>query len=223
MAKNRIEFWLVDSAGTYFQLPVNPEAIDYSNPYGINTLTIASLGEVSIPGERGLKQISFSSFFPRDYNPSYCEYEGFMAPSEWFSHIQTWRYARKPIRLIITGTNINIEMYISEFDVQPEKAGAPGDIYYSMTFIEHRNFSAKSIKTTTTGKTVASIKVATASKVATAPKSKTYTVSVGDTLFKIAKAQYGDGSKWKTIYDANKSVIGKNHDVIKAGQKLVIP
>lgn len=223
MAKNNVEFWLVNSAGTYFQLPVNPEEISYSNPYGINTLNIASLGEVSIPGERGLKQISFGSFFPRDYNSSYCEYEGFMSPREWFSHIQTWRYTREPIRLIITGTNINLPMYISEFDVVPERAGEPGDMYYTLTLIEHRPFSAKSIKKVETAKATAPVVKSTERPAPKKSEIKTHTVAKGDTLYKISKSFYGDGSKWRTIYDANKSVIGKNPNLIRPGQKLVIP
>lgn len=53
--------------------------------------------------------------------------------------------------------------------------------------------------------------------------SKTYTVLKGDTLWKISKKFYGEGSKWKKIYDENKKTIGNNPDIIKTGQKLVIP
>lgn len=223
MAKNRIGFWLVDSANTYHQLPVNPESIDYSNPYGINTLSIASLGEIALPGERGLKQITFSSFFPRDYNPSYCEYDGFMDPFSWFSHIQTWRYKREPIRLVITGTPISLPMFISEFNVQPENAGSPGDMYFTITFVEYRPFKAEAIQAPTT-KLTAKASTKPSSRPPTAKSTpKTYTVKKGDSLSLISKKVYGDMTKWKTIYNANKSVIGKNPDVIKAGQKLVIP
>ena len=52
---------------------------------------------------------------------------------------------------------------------------------------------------------------------------KTYTVAKGDTLWKISKKFYRDGSKWKKIYDENKKTIGNNPDIIKTGQKLVIP
>lgn len=51
---------------------------------------------------------------------------------------------------------------------------------------------------------------------------RTYTVKKGDTLASIAKFYYGNGNKWTTIYNANKSLI-KNANVIKIGWKLVIP
>lgn len=54
------------------------------------------------------------------------------------------------------------------------------------------------------------------------PKSKTHTVSRGDTLWGIAAKYYGDGSKWRRIYDANKDKIG-HPDLIFPGQKFLIP
>jgi len=50
----------------------------------------------------------------------------------------------------------------------------------------------------------------------------TYTVQSGDSLSKIAKAQYGDASQWKRIYEANKDKI-KNPDLIYPGQEFTIP
>ncbi|MFF8371527.1 transglycosylase family protein [Streptomyces lydicus] len=44
-----------------------------------------------------------------------------------------------------------------------------------------------------------------------------YTVKAGDTLAKIAKAH---GTNWKSVYEANKSVIGGNPNLIFPGQKL---
>jgi nucleoid-associated protein YgaU len=49
-----------------------------------------------------------------------------------------------------------------------------------------------------------------------------YTVQSGDTLWDIAKKFYGNGTDWTKIYDANKSVIGDNPDLIKPGQVLTI-
>ncbi|WP_030262242.1 transglycosylase family protein [Streptomyces violens] len=46
-----------------------------------------------------------------------------------------------------------------------------------------------------------------------------YTVKSGDTLGKIAKAH---GKNWKTVYEANKSTVGGNPDLIFPGQKLSI-
>ena len=51
---------------------------------------------------------------------------------------------------------------------------------------------------------------------------KTYIVVKGDSLSKIAKREYGDANKWRTIYEANNDLI-KDPDLIYPGQELKIP
>jgi nucleoid-associated protein YgaU len=57
---------------------------------------------------------------------------------------------------------------------------------------------------------------------APAPAARTYTVVAGDSLSKIAKKLYGDGKKWRKIYEVNRDVI-KNPDLIQPGWVLKIP
>lgn len=54
------------------------------------------------------------------------------------------------------------------------------------------------------------------------PEATYYTVESGDTLWKIADQHYGDGSKYLTIFEANKPML-KDPDKIYPGQKLRIP
>ena len=50
-------------------------------------------------------------------------------------------------------------------------------------------------------------------------------VQAGDWLSKIAITYYGDMNKWKVIYDhpKNRETIGPDYNLIKPGQRLVIP
>lgn len=52
---------------------------------------------------------------------------------------------------------------------------------------------------------------------------QTYEVKAGDTLLSIAEEVYGDSTKWRRIYDANKDAIGADPDKLKLEQKLKIP
>jgi nucleoid-associated protein YgaU len=54
------------------------------------------------------------------------------------------------------------------------------------------------------------------------PAFKTYVVQKGDSLSKIAKAEYGNANDWRRIFEANKDTI-KNPDLIHPGQSLKIP
>lgn len=53
-------------------------------------------------------------------------------------------------------------------------------------------------------------------------QQQTYTVESGDSLWKIAKEQYGDGSQYMRIYYANRDQIS-DPNMIRVGQQLVIP
>lgn len=48
-------------------------------------------------------------------------------------------------------------------------------------------------------------------------------VTTGDGLSKIGQKFYGDIHKWPVIYEANRDVIGNDPNMIKAGQRLLIP
>jgi nucleoid-associated protein YgaU len=63
---------------------------------------------------------------------------------------------------------------------------------------------------------------ATPQPTGTIGSAKTYVVVQGDSLSKIAKREYGDADKWRTIYEANKGLI-TDPDLIYPGQELKIP
>lgn len=56
--------------------------------------------------------------------------------------------------------------------------------------------------------------------VPTTTTRKTYTIKKGDTLFSIAKANYGSGKEWQKIAAANP---GLEPSKLKVGQQIVIP
>jgi len=223
---NRIEFWLSYNNGAEkLRLPVNPESISVNSPFGYNDVAVSQLGELTVFGERGLAEFSFSSFFPLNYNPSYCEYSGFKERWLFVRTIERWRDLKRPIRLTVTGTRINHAVTIRDFEYEVERAGHPGDIYYSISFKEYRFFDIrvqKVVPDKATQKTEPKPKRQSTPAPAKSGKT-THTVVMGDTLQKISKKYYGTVNKWRTIYNANKKVIGINSNEIRAGQKLVIP
>ena len=65
-------------------------------------------------------------------------------------------------------------------------------------------------------------------------KAKTYTIKKGDCLWNIAKKYYGNGAKYTTILNKNKSTLDKaakkygysnckNGNLIFPGTKIIIP
>lgn len=56
-----------------------------------------------------------------------------------------------------------------------------------------------------------------------AMRSRHHTVRAGDGLSKIALTYYGNMYKWPVIFEANRDVIGRNPDLIRPGQRLLVP
>ncbi len=52
--------------------------------------------------------------------------------------------------------------------------------------------------------------------------ARTYTILPNDSLWKIAEKFYQDGTKWRLIHDANKTII-PNPETLPVGKKLIIP
>lgn len=55
------------------------------------------------------------------------------------------------------------------------------------------------------------------------PHFKVHVVKRGDSLSALARTFYGKLSKWPILYIANKAIIGRNPDLIRAGQVLWVP
>ncbi|AJA42419.1 XkdP [Bacillus phage BalMu-1] len=180
------------------------------------TISIMNLGEVDFTdGGKYINEIHFSSFFPSFYDGSYCKYANIPKPQDAMQQVTKWMDSKEPIRLIITETPINMLVNLA-FHNSEYKGGEPGDIYFDLSCRTYRTVKVKS-------KQVTVKKVTT--RPDTKPKPKNYTVKSGDSLWKIAamKQHYGAGSRWPEIYNRNKSVVGKNPNLIYPGQKLVIP
>ena len=211
-----MEFWLsVDNHAEKIQLPVNPSQFSLSVGNKNETVNVVDLGDVNLLGGEALASISLSSFFPAEYAP-YCAYRSIPEPYEAVKLLEQWRTSKKPLRLIITDTNINLLCAIESFEYG--ERGGSRDVYYTLSLKEYRYITIEQVVSQPTA-------VLGVSDVRpnTKPTPKTYTVKSGDSLSLIAKKVYDDSSKWQQIYSANKDTIGSNPNLIYPGQKLVIP
>ncbi|ENZ9525128.1 TPA: LysM peptidoglycan-binding domain-containing protein [Clostridioides difficile] len=206
-----------------FHFPVNPfDSLSIKKEKRFETVDIVNLGEFDIKKEgEKIREISFKTFLPNLYGASYCRYSELKNPIEVVAMIEKWVDQAEPLRLIVTGFGYNGLVTISNFS-NTQTAGREEDRDIEITFRTYRELKIETLKKETKSNTKTDLKD---NRPNTQTKSKIYTVKASDTLYKIAKNLLGKGSRWPEIYNIpeNKKVIGKNPNIIKKGQKLVIP
>ncbi len=213
--RSKYQFWLSFNNGEQrLQLPVNPSRLKMPRNFANESIDVLGLGEITVIQDPQAKTFSFSSQFPAVYGP-YCEYEDIPSPERAVEIIDDWIQSGKPIRFIVTNTNINFAVSIETFTPE-EKAGDVGTIYYDLELKEYKFIQIRQIE-------VKSGTINIGAKASQRPdereKPKNYVVKPGDSLWKIAKAQLGDGSQYKTVAAANRI---KPNYVIHPGQMLVL-
>lgn len=203
-----IEFWLSYNNGEEkLRLPVPPASFRIQRGTTINVINVNNVGEVGVIGKGRLATISLASFFPKQRYP-FVQYSNFPAPYDCVAMIEKWRNSGKPIRLLITGTDINMACMIEAF--QYGEQDGTGDVYFELSLIEYRFITVKATEKTTSAQQIASSRQ-------TKDKETLYTVKSGDTLWAICKRCLGDGSKYVEV--AKKNGI-KDPNKLRVGQVI---
>ncbi|WP_055109344.1 LysM peptidoglycan-binding domain-containing protein [Paenibacillus ihumii] len=189
------------------EFPVLPGKIEVQSSGDSKTYDISMLGEINVIKNMKLKEIAFESFFPASWFPGVnVERRAMFKPAYYIDEIQKWQGKKRPVRLVLTGSNLNINMAVSiEKFSWSEEAGTVGDIHYQIAFKEYRFYAAKKVKfiQDATGKETAISDNQSASRADARVQPETYTLVAGDNLWKVAKQFLGDGSKYKQIQTLN--------------------
>lgn len=214
-----MEVWLKGSKK--IRLPVLPPEYSISSSQNNTTVNIIGLGDVTLKGKRGLRSISFSSFFPMRYDSSYCEIRNIKSPKAYVDIIEKMKRAGT-VKLIITGTPINFRCTIESF-TWGENDGT-GDINYTLSLKEYRAPSASesSVVQMTDSSDSSSSQASGETRTEQTAAQGTYTVKKGDCLSAIARSQLGT-TDWHALYEQNKGVIGSNPNQIQIGMVLTLP
>ena len=214
------------------RLPVIPSEFERVIGADYETNNVVRLGDVAIFNSNGLAQLSLSSFFPnKEY--SFNEYSNVPKPYDMVSHFKDWKNKGTAVRVILTGTDINQEMYITNF-AYGERDGT-GDVYYTIDLLERRpviipviNETSANTQNTSRPNDVdnnsnnANNNSSDSSNTST---QKTHKVVKGDSLWDIAQKHYGKGSDYPKIKEANKSKYPslEKNNIIYVNWELIIP
>lgn len=128
-------FLSVNNREEIIQLPIVPSEFRINSPVNNETFTTINQGDIKLFGESGLKDLTIDSFFPnRAYAFSRSNaYERW----EYVEMIESWKERKLRVRLLVTGSPINILMAIDNF-VYGVQDGS-GDIYYTLSLSEFKD------------------------------------------------------------------------------------
>lgn len=215
-----MDFYLIAPSGRFIHFPINPERITAQTGSKMQTFEVIALGDIDLP--RGIVPIRFSweGFFPGEARKNLPFVKSWRPPKEITEDISAIRANGEKVRLLVTETPINHDCYIETFE--HTWGGGYGDAQYRIELVQARDLIVMTDAERQTKLGNALVGQQTTARPAP-PPPKTYTVKPGDTLWAIAKKTLGDGSRWKEIYQANLSVIGKDPSLIYPGQTLRIP
>ena len=172
---------------------VNPAQIAVSRPNRNRVLPLAMGGTVNAWGGRGLREVKLTTFLPAPNSPFYNGQE----PGTVLAMLKSWQDSGDPVRLIISGSDINDAFLIE--DVSETLAEGDRDVGLALTLREYKFKSALAALAGGSGSAASVSQTRTDERVT----PRTYTVKKGDTLWDIACRFYGDGTKWRAIAAKN--------------------
>lgn len=198
--------------GEAIRLPINPVSCELSSPSMNQTVTLVELGEINLFGNRGLKSIMLESFFPGQKSPFYSRASS--DPEDYVARLEKWKNSKKPVRIIIMGTGVNMACAIERF--AHRRREGDGDVYYTLELKEYRPLNVAP---------VAEQKSTGSSGLKSRPDTKenareVVVKSVNDTLWSMACKFYGDGTRWTELASANNISDPK---LMQLGDRVVIP
>lgn len=211
------------------QFPIAPSELKISVNGRNESIDLMNEGEVNLLKSPGLTEISFKALIPQVGKYPFAVND---EPIDTFvNFLNEMLENKKSFRFVVVraaGTKLlfdtNLQVACEKYDLN-ESADNGYDVELDISLKQYREYGVKTIslvtvKNTTTEKSTTTTKTttkktqpttvaSTTSSRSSAPKAKTHKVKKGDTLWGIAKKYYGSGSKWKTIYNKNKSTIEK--------------
>lgn len=211
---NGYEFYFKDGTDV-LNFPITPDTLSMKVGSNNKVVNLISEGDINILKSPSLIEIEFDARFPMRQYPYARTFQKFQIYYDKFSELKE---KKKSFRFIVARTtpngkrtwDTNILVSLEDFELS-EDAEDGDDVIVSFNLKQFKDYGVKVIKTNATTNSHQNSSTSTSNEPRGTDdrtgQAKSYTVKKGDCLWNISKRFYGDGSKWKTIYNTNKSII----------------
>lgn len=226
MAKSGYDFYLKKCL-----LPVAPAQLQIKINNGNKTATLINDGQINMIKQAELTDIEFECLIPQVRYPFSVYKSGFKNATYFLDYFEMLKVSKRSFQFIVSRRfpngksmfSTNIKVAMEDYKIT-EDAGEGFDLKVKIKLKQYRPYSTRTVKLVQEEEQVEAA-VEENREAAESPEPETqqsYTVVKGDCLWHIAKKYYGNGAKYKVIYDANRDKIS-NPNLIYPGQVLVIP
>lgn len=131
------------------QLPVTPSSLSIKTPSMNQSVVLANEGEINIPKEAGLREISFEFLLPNQKYPF--SNSGSLRAPTIIRLLEDWKKSRIPFRFIVTRTNprggkmdhTTIPCLIEDYELNEDADSYGLDVMCSITLKEYKEYGTK--------------------------------------------------------------------------------
>lgn len=209
-------------------LPVAPSKIDVKISGKDKTYTLMNEGEISVLKQAGLTEVSFDFMLPNQKYPFAYYPDGYRSAKLYLDEIERLKVEKTVFQFIVVRqmndymrlASTDLKVTIDDYTVT-DSTSEGTDMAVSIKLRQFRSYGTKLIQIIPAPQPMA-VEPEPPRPVENPPTQKTYTVRDGDCLWNIAKREYGDGSRYMDIFNANTDKI-ECPDLIYTGQVLIIP
>lgn len=212
-------------------LPIPPKKLELKISNQNKTYDLMNYSEINVLKNPGLTSIEFEVLLPNVKYPFAMYKNDFQNAKYYLGILENLKVNKSAFQFIVirkfpNGNSIfdtNIKVSIEEYTIT-DSTDEGFDTKVKIKLKQYREYSTKTVQVTIKQykPPVVTRTVTTNNTAASKPSGQNYTVKRGDCLWNIAKKYYGNGSKYTTIYNANRDKI-KNPNLIYPGQVLWIP
>lgn len=212
-------------------LPIPPSKLELKISNNNKTYNLINYSQINVLKNPGLSSLEFEVVLPNTKYPFAMYKNNFQNAKYYLGVLENLKVNRSAFQFIVVRKfpngkdifNTNIKVALEEYTIT-DTTEEGFDTKVKIKLKQYKEYSTKKVQVTIKQyRPPAVTRTVTTNNTAVAkPSGKNYTVKRGDCLWNIAKRFYGNGAKYTTIYNANRSKI-RNPNLIYPGQVLWIP
>ena len=212
-------------------LPIPPSKLELKISNNNKTYDLINYSQINVLKNPGLSSLEFEVVLPNTKYPFAMYKNNFQNAKYYLGVLENLKVNRSAFQFIVVRKfpngkdifNTNIKVALEEYTIT-DTTEEGFDTKVKIKLKQYKEYPTKKVQVTIKQyRPPAVTRTVTTNNTAVAkPSGQNYTVKRGDCLWNIAKRFYGNGAKYTTIYNANRSKI-RNPNLIYPGQVLWIP